>query len=138
MSSLIKTRANLSQSEKEKTLTLLKLRSQWYRHQGLPPTENPTNLCTTQAVLIQVGDTASAFSSLIITLNLFSVIVFSRHPSFKALGCIIVLQWVIVGILAAIGPRWLQHEGMPFCELFSIPVSSPLVRLTDSVIVPLE
>ncbi|GAA5991616.1 hypothetical protein JCM5350_007775 [Sporobolomyces pararoseus] len=86
----------------------------WYRHQGLPPTENPTNLCTTQAVLIQVGDTASAFSSLIITLNLFSVIVFSRHPSFKALGCIIVLQWVIVGILAAIGPRWLQHEGMPF------------------------
>ncbi|GAA5842232.1 hypothetical protein JCM3766R1_005076 [Sporobolomyces carnicolor] len=86
----------------------------WYHHQGLPPSENPTALCTTQAVLIQVGDTASAFSSLLISLNLFTVIVFSRHPSVKALWCVIVLQWVIVGILAGIGPRWLERTGMPF------------------------
>ncbi|GAA6013776.1 hypothetical protein JCM11491_005095 [Sporobolomyces phaffii] len=86
----------------------------WFHHRGLPPSENPTALCTTQGVLIQVGDTASAFSSLIISVNLFFVIVFSRHPSIKALWFVIAFQWLVVGILAAIGPRWLEREGMPF------------------------
>ncbi|GAA5901595.1 uncharacterized protein JCM6883_000271 [Sporobolomyces salmoneus] len=86
----------------------------WYRHQGLPPSDNPTTLCTTQAVLIQVGDTASAFSSLIISLNLFTVIVLSRQPSVKFLWCVMVLQWIVVAILAGIGPRWLERAGMPF------------------------
>ncbi|GAA5875026.1 hypothetical protein JCM16303_004983 [Sporobolomyces ruberrimus] len=86
----------------------------WFHHQGLPPSENPTALCTTQAVLIQVGDTASAFSSLIISLNLFCVIVLSKHPSVKALWCIMALQWIVVAVLAIIGPRWLEANGMPF------------------------
>ncbi|GAA5930070.1 uncharacterized protein JCM15063_004707 [Sporobolomyces koalae] len=86
----------------------------WYRHGALPPTARPTALCTTQGILIQIGDTASAFSSFIITLNLFSVIVFSKHPSVKALSCVMVLQWVVVAVLALIGPRWLQQSGKPF------------------------
>ncbi|GAA6062913.1 hypothetical protein JCM10212_007144 [Sporobolomyces blumeae] len=86
----------------------------WFRRGGLPPPESPTTFCTAQAVLIQMGDVASAFSSLIISVNLFIIVVFSKHPSVKALWLVIALQWIIVGLLAGIGPRWLAIESFPF------------------------
>ncbi|SCV70338.1 BQ2448_1732 [Microbotryum intermedium] len=50
----------------------------WIVHGGLP--SSVSEACTTQAVLIHIGNLASAFSSLAIELFIFSIFVFSYTP----------------------------------------------------------
>ncbi|GAA5891179.1 hypothetical protein JCM5296_004921 [Sporobolomyces johnsonii] len=86
----------------------------WAARDALPPAASPTALCTAQGVLIQIGDLGSAFSSLFICVNLFSIIVTSRHPPLPVLWAGMAFQWIFVGVLTGIGPRWLERDGVPF------------------------
>jgi hypothetical protein len=52
-------------------LLLFPITSQWIARRAIPTARFPTATCTTQAVFIQMGDLGSAFSSVLICVNLF-------------------------------------------------------------------
>ncbi|GAA5961082.1 hypothetical protein JCM21900_006699 [Sporobolomyces salmonicolor] len=86
----------------------------WVARDALPPAASPTALCTAQGVLIQIGDLGSGFSSLFICVNLFIIIVAGRQPPLAGLWAVMAFQWIVIAILAMIGPRWLERDGVPF------------------------
>ncbi|GAA5862297.1 hypothetical protein JCM1840_001713 [Sporobolomyces johnsonii] len=85
----------------------------WVRRGALPPASHPTGLCITQALLIEIGDLSSAFSSLLICVNLFVLLVLHKQVPMRFLVAGSVLQWAAIGILTGIGPS-LKRDGTPF------------------------
>ncbi|BGP17540.1 hypothetical protein JCM10213_004082 [Rhodosporidiobolus nylandii] len=86
----------------------------WVARNALPTSAYPTALCTAQAVLIQLGDLGSAFSSLVICANLFLILVFQIHPSVRVLWGVMAFEWIIIAIMAFLGPAALERDGIPF------------------------
>ncbi|GAA5914760.1 hypothetical protein JCM5296_003858 [Sporobolomyces johnsonii] len=85
----------------------------WVARNAFPPQAHPTSLCTAQALLIEIGDMGSAFSSLLICVNLFVVLVPQKHVPIRVLAAAMVGQWVAVGLLASVGSA-LVRDGVPF------------------------
>ncbi|GAA5948640.1 hypothetical protein JCM21900_005198 [Sporobolomyces salmonicolor] len=85
----------------------------WVARNAFPPQTHPTGLCTAQALLIEIGDMGSAFSSLLICINLFVVLVPQKHIPMRVVAAGMVGQWVIVGLLASVGSA-LVRDGVPF------------------------
>ncbi|KWU41033.1 hypothetical protein RHOSPDRAFT_10492, partial [Rhodotorula sp. JG-1b] len=82
---------------------------------SIPTAAYPTRLCKTQSILIQIGDLGSAFSSLVICLNLLLILVFRITPATRWLMVTLLVEWIIIGILASAGPiSRIGKEGVPF------------------------
>lgn len=91
---------------------------QWVARDEIPTAAYPTRLCKTQSILIQIGDLGSAFSSLVICLNLLLILVFRITPATRWLLVTLLVEWIIIGILASVGPlSRIGKEGVPFCAL---------------------
>lgn len=89
---------------------------QWVARDEIPTAAYPTRLCKTQSILIQIGDLGSAFSSLVICLNLLLILVFRITPATRWLMFTLLVEWIIIGILASVGPlSRIGKEGVPFC-----------------------
>lgn len=102
---------------------------QWVARDAVPAAAYPTRLCKTQGILIQVGDLGSAFSSLIICLNLLLILVFRITPATRWLMVTLFVEWIIVGIFASIGPlSRLGKDGVPFCAFSTISLRTSPVR----------
>ncbi|GAA5827459.1 hypothetical protein JCM11251_003820 [Rhodosporidiobolus azoricus] len=86
----------------------------WIARGGLPSSSTRNPYCTAQGVIIQLGDLGSAFSSLVICVNLFLILVFQIHTSKKVLLGVLGVQWTIIAIMTLIGPVALERDGMPF------------------------
>ncbi|GAA5894735.1 hypothetical protein JCM5296_002268 [Sporobolomyces johnsonii] len=89
------------------------LNYEWVTLNAIPPQTHPTGVCTAQALLIEIGDMGSAFSSLLICVNLFVVLVPQKHIPMRVLAAAMVGQWVAVGLLASVGSA-LVRDGVPF------------------------
>ncbi|KAL8291548.1 hypothetical protein RQP46_002526 [Phenoliferia psychrophenolica] len=76
----------------------------------------PSDTCTAQATLIQLGDLGSAFGSLLIGTHVALVLVWGYKIPKRVLYGIIVLQWVLVAFMAAIGPLLVQQVDAPFYD----------------------
>ncbi|KAM0750852.1 hypothetical protein T439DRAFT_241183 [Meredithblackwellia eburnea MCA 4105] len=87
----------------------------WVARNQLPRIPNHT--CTAQALLIQIGDTASAFGSLLVGVHITQILVFSHRFSKRTLYLCIAFEWIVVGILAGMGPAVVQKPGIPFFGL---------------------
>ncbi|GAA5849074.1 hypothetical protein JCM8547_006435 [Rhodosporidiobolus lusitaniae] len=90
------------------------LNFRWVALRVLPTAQHPDAVCTTQGVLIQAGDLGSAFSSIVICVNLFLILVFSYHPPRKWLFAVIGVEWTAIALMTFIGPVALEREGIPF------------------------
>ncbi|GAA5957080.1 hypothetical protein JCM8115_003951 [Rhodotorula mucilaginosa] len=87
----------------------------WVARGEIPTAAYPTRLCKTQSILIQIGDLGSAFSSLVICLNLLLILVFRITPATRWLMVTLLIEWIIIGILASVGPiSRIGKEGVPF------------------------
>lgn len=87
----------------------------WVARDEIPTAAYPTRLCKTQSILIQIGDLGSAFSSLVICLNLLLILVFRITPATRWLLVTLLVEWIIIGILASVGPlSRIGKEGVPF------------------------
>ncbi|GAA6040263.1 hypothetical protein JCM8097_009393 [Rhodosporidiobolus ruineniae] len=86
----------------------------WIARGALPAATHVTQLCTAQGVFIQVGDLGSAFSSLVICVNLFLILVFQIHPSTRKLWLVMVAEWGVIAVMALVGPVALERDGVPF------------------------
>ncbi|KAI5478133.1 NAD(P)-binding protein [Pseudohyphozyma bogoriensis] len=84
----------------------------WLSRNSYPST--PHEACTVQAVFIELGDVASAFSSLLIGMHVFTVIVIGYKPTRNVCLAFMVLEWAVVIVLASIGPTHLTKNGHPF------------------------
>ncbi|KAM0750853.1 hypothetical protein T439DRAFT_241258 [Meredithblackwellia eburnea MCA 4105] len=80
---------------------------------GKIPTTTSTS-CKIQSILIQVGDTTTAFGSLLIGIQITQILAFGHQMSRSTLLLCFLLQWVCVGLLASIGPAFMQTPGRPF------------------------
>ncbi|GAA5987447.1 hypothetical protein JCM10908_001956 [Rhodotorula pacifica] len=87
----------------------------WVARGEIPTAAYPTALCTTQGLLIQLGDLGSAFSSLVICMNLTMILVFRITPATQWLVVALLFEWTVIILLAAIGPlSRLGKEGVPY------------------------
>ncbi|GAA6055876.1 hypothetical protein JCM3770_001537 [Rhodotorula araucariae] len=88
----------------------------WVARDSLPSSMHPTALCTAQGVILQCGDLGSAFSTLIICINLFLILVCQMIPTLRTVLCAIASAWTMVGVFAVIGPA--THPGGPGVQPF--------------------
>lgn len=82
---------------------------------------HPTASCTAQAVFIQAGDLGSAFSSLVICVNLLLVFVFKITPSMKWIWGILAVEWIGVAVMTFAGPLAKRGAEVPFCASCLFP-----------------
>lgn len=57
-----------------------------------------------------------ALGSSWIALAMFGQIVFSYKVKMKVVAAVITFQWLVMFVMAAIGPLWIARNGGPFCE----------------------
>lgn len=76
-----------------------------------------SSVCVTQGVLIQLGDVSSAFSTLLIAIHTFIVLVIRSPPTTTALLSLLAIKWFAAIVLAIIGPVFFATQLLgPFCE----------------------
>ncbi|GAA5889642.1 hypothetical protein JCM6882_007090 [Rhodosporidiobolus microsporus] len=86
----------------------------WIARGALPTAKHHSAMCTVQGVAIQAGDLGSAFSSLVICVNLFLILVFQIQTSKRVLLGVLAAQWSVIALMTFIGPVALTRDGVPF------------------------
>ncbi|KAI5478125.1 hypothetical protein MNV49_005389 [Pseudohyphozyma bogoriensis] len=84
----------------------------WFMRDGLPYT--PTQLCTTQGVLLHIGELGSCFASFLIAVHIFVVLLFAFKPHRAYLISSIVFLSAVLAVMVALGPLYFEQPGYPF------------------------
>lgn len=75
--------------------------------------------CLTQAVLLELGDVAGAFSTLLIASHTFLVLVIRHPPAIQHLFILIALKWLCCIFLTVVGPIFYNKSPLgPVCKGF--------------------
>ncbi|ORY90172.1 hypothetical protein BCR35DRAFT_323669 [Leucosporidium creatinivorum] len=84
----------------------------WISRGGMP--SPPTPSCTAEGVFLELGAMGGALGSTWIALAMFAQIVWSYKVTTKVVAAVITFQWIVMFVMAAIGPLWVARNGGPF------------------------